>query len=397
MTENIFIPDSRQDKFGFYTVDGLKFYSKFEALQLAGQVNKPIKWNFNDAVYQAQDWSQEPTESLSEIYRQRAQQLRDQYDYLVLWYSGGSDSSNILDSFVNNDIRLDEVASCINYEATGNDTDIVNGEIFHVARPRVQQAQVLQPDLKYTVTDISQLSLDFFNDTKLDWIYHINTRWNPNLGAKFTEKIKLQNPVWADMIAQGKKVGFIWGTNKPLVNQIGNKFYFKFDDTLNISAEAQFQNHDGRFEEFFYWTPDMPKLVIKQAHVVRNHLMAATAKSAGLVNTTVNPDFMAKNRFGTGCSVVVNQQVMHYDNELLNYVIYPGWTGNPYQQKSVSSVFVEKDHWFFNQGDSEESKRIYRMGMEKLWQDIPEEYRKDRTKFTMGWKRSSSTPYLVGN
>jgi hypothetical protein len=37
------------------------------------------------------------------------------------------------------------------------------------------------------------------------------------------------------------------------------------------------------------------------------------------------------------------------------------------------------------------------MGMEKLWQDIPDKYRKDRTKFVKGWKRSSSTPYLIGN
>ena len=97
----------RMLQYGFYQVGEYKFYSKFEAQILSEKSGLPIRWNFNDEAYDCSNWQVEPVESIGELYRQRAQQLRDQYDYLVLWFSGGADSTNILDSFVLNNIKLD--------------------------------------------------------------------------------------------------------------------------------------------------------------------------------------------------------------------------------------------------------------------------------------------------
>ena len=91
---------SKQDKFGFYQVGNFKTYSKFDASAVSEKTNQALKWNFNDEAYHSVDWEKEPPESLSELYRKRAQQLREKYDYLVLWFSGGADSTNILDSFL---------------------------------------------------------------------------------------------------------------------------------------------------------------------------------------------------------------------------------------------------------------------------------------------------------
>jgi hypothetical protein len=41
---------------------------------------------------------------LKTLYKERAQQLRDNYDELILYYSGGSDSHNILHTFLQNNI-----------------------------------------------------------------------------------------------------------------------------------------------------------------------------------------------------------------------------------------------------------------------------------------------------
>ena len=120
-----------KDKFGFYQVGKLKFYSKFDAADLAARTNQSISWNFNDEVFGLYDWSTEPVASLPDLYRARAQQLRDQYDYLVLWYSGGADCDNILDTFVDNNIRLDEAAGVINMAADSNKDGYLNGEIYN--------------------------------------------------------------------------------------------------------------------------------------------------------------------------------------------------------------------------------------------------------------------------
>jgi hypothetical protein len=47
--------------------------------------------------------------SLQDMRGGKAMQLRDQYDYLILAYSGGADSDNILKVFQQNKIHLDEV------------------------------------------------------------------------------------------------------------------------------------------------------------------------------------------------------------------------------------------------------------------------------------------------
>jgi len=74
--------------------------------------------DFNDlsfhSIFENVDWETEPTDSLSNLYRKRAQQIRDSYDYIVLYFSGGSDSITMLNAFMKNDIEVDEVVVYVN-------------------------------------------------------------------------------------------------------------------------------------------------------------------------------------------------------------------------------------------------------------------------------------------
>ena len=70
---------SYPDKFGYYTVGEKKSYSKLEALGWGSP-----KWHFNDEIFSAIDWTIEPPFDLWELYKQRAKQIREQYDYVVL-------------------------------------------------------------------------------------------------------------------------------------------------------------------------------------------------------------------------------------------------------------------------------------------------------------------------
>ena len=108
------------DKFGYYEVDGRPTYSKLEEAEWSYFNKSTIRWDFNDDIFNKIDWSIEPPNSLWDLYKMRARQIREAYDYVVLWYSGGSDSHNMLLAWIDAGLKIDEIATTWNYETTGN-------------------------------------------------------------------------------------------------------------------------------------------------------------------------------------------------------------------------------------------------------------------------------------
>ena len=106
------------EKLGYYTVDGQVFESKIQALVHATANKKPVRWIFNNDEFERTNWAVEPSETLNNLYRQRARQLREKYDYLVLCYSGGSDSNNILEAFIAEGLVIDEIVTNFIVDAT---------------------------------------------------------------------------------------------------------------------------------------------------------------------------------------------------------------------------------------------------------------------------------------
>ena len=100
--------NAKSDKFGYYRVGSDKFYSKLLAIkaQTLSQNKEFVHWHFHDDAFASKNWAVEPDISLTTLYKWRAEQLRQKYDYIVLFYSGGADSNNILDTFVNNNIPM---------------------------------------------------------------------------------------------------------------------------------------------------------------------------------------------------------------------------------------------------------------------------------------------------
>jgi|694.fasta_scaffold41877_13 hypothetical protein len=379
---------SRQDKFGFYQTGNFRTYSRFEAVEESVRSGHGLHWNFNDEIYSCLDWTQEPKQSLEELYRQRAQQLRDKYDYLVLWFSGGADSTNILNSFIDNNIKLDEVASYVNYEATKDSYSWLNAEIYHVAASVVDKVRIKQPGLLHTVVDISQSTLDYFLDrsAKFDWIYDVNTHINPNACGR--DNIKLTVPHWRKLFDSGKKVGFIYGFDKPRLEVIDGKYYFTFKDFIDgaVNAECQRSNRSWEFNELFYWTPDMPNIPIKQSHIVKNYLKL----SPDPLSCLRDPKQSDGKIFSGKWDYFLKSSVLHT-------LIYPGWIPVLYQQKTTDLTFSPRDTWFFNLPDSDPAKYAWQAGLKHRWK-LTKDFLKenpDNASCDMGASRSSK-PYYLG-
>ena len=74
-------------KCGYWEVNNKYFFDKFECLRYASSIkNYDVQFHFYDCVYGQLNWNKEPTETLDEMYKDRALQLRDEHDYLILLF-----------------------------------------------------------------------------------------------------------------------------------------------------------------------------------------------------------------------------------------------------------------------------------------------------------------------
>ena len=324
---------------GFYQVGDEKIFSKFQAIMASQKTGHFPEWNFNNEAFGLHDWTVEPAESLWEIYRQRAQQIRDQYDYVILLYSGGSDSTNILQAFLFNNIPIDETFcfgafSTDQHRSATTDsvaTENMSREIDTVALPYLNQ---LAKDHKFKVT-VHDYTSDIVNGYKdADWIWsEVGTRLYPSNPGK--NRLFENSATAKAQLDAGKKVCFISGIDKPRIILKDGVFYFAFLDYFTSNGSGQKTLMDGKdwfVEELFYWTPDMPKLVIKQAHLMMRYFKEYPEK-----------------RYLVERADLGSWKHRHEYFELTKALMYPYWNRSAYQAvKPTKQTFIELDNWFIN-------------------------------------------------
>jgi hypothetical protein len=327
------------DKFGFYKVGSYQTFSKLEAFELAERENVPVLWDFNDSTFQSIDWKVEPTKDLWTMYKERARQIRDAYDYVVLWYSGGSDSHNMLLAWIEADCKIDEIATTWNYEATGDYNNHYNAEITNVVLPDIKKLKDSGLEFTFRIIDISKHCIQIFDTWSTNFEYNINFHMSVNNPARnmFRETI----PEYKNMIAAGKKVAFVWGKEKPQLRLSDNKFYFAFCDNIDncVGPHVQRKYHQGWYDELFYWTPDYPLIPVKQSHLIKTFCDVCTDES---MFVPVDPNKYQNN----GISRKLN---MHLRDCITKLILYPKWSNKIFcNGKAGSFIYSMRDDWFLN-------------------------------------------------
>lgn len=293
-----------RDHHGFFTVGEFKTYSKLEAIEVGVRIGKSVDWNYNRDVFENIDWSVEPPGSLDFWYRERALQLRERYDYLVLFYSGGSDSHNMLMSFVKNNIFVDEIVQYHQLDAyNGDKTYVSNLEQFATSVPITQQLINNNPTYKNTVhrlIDLTSYKKKVLSDKsiKSNWWYLHNDFTGMNATAM--SNIKYIEPAYRQIGDSGKSVCFLWGVDKPYLNVDSHdnwtcSFYDSSFGSI-VSVNSKLVNETWCSEELFYWTPDFPELVVKQAHVIKNFVDKFTDQQAD--NKYIAKGIVGRNEYG---------------------------------------------------------------------------------------------------
>ena len=309
------------DQWGTYHVGDRAFCSKLEAIMHSRRANQPIDWRYQHDVFQKYNWTQEPPQSLWDLYSERAHQLRDKYDYIMLMYSGGADSNNVLDAFEQNNIPIDEIR--FGYAGEISDPDSLkldqNREIYHAAIPKARELQKKWPHLKVTIVDMKSIMIDHV--ARQNDLLHFgnNMAWNPWQRVRFGISMS-GDQTWIPNISKDKRVGILWGKDKTNVFKINNKYAVQFfDRQLNGNLELL---PDNCQHEYFYWSADSTNIVIKQGHVLKNFFRQADSRPGWF---EYNKKYFCKDssRQWLYNKVEIAGQTVRLNNACYNTLIYP--------------------------------------------------------------------------
>jgi hypothetical protein len=335
---------------GYYKVGDQNFSHKVYALQYASSSNLPVRWIFNDEVYAKQKWSERLGIPLSYLYGQRAQQLRDRYQYLILCWSGGGDSTTVLDSFLSNNIRLDEIVviwpvtqSQGKYVPT-KDIRATNmlSEWDLVIKPRLEQLHRSHPSIRITIADVlsDMKSVEFCDDT-------VQIAEKHNFAT--IQRFRSLDAVIEQRQTHYKNIATIMGVGPVEVAILDEYLAVWFQDgpanpgsKTDITARGWLRNI-----EYFYWTPDMPEIVREQAHNIADHLDLYPIDRQKIMTMTLDR---------SGTLQIVRDPDREQVRRLRKKIIYPQYDQTTFQTLKPKDTHYQLDNfqWFYQNPHSRE-------------------------------------------
>ena len=357
--------DSNESDYGYYTVNNKIYINKIEAIIAAEQVGARPNFIFNDDIYSKLDWTREPTETLEQLYAKRAWELRNKYDYLILHYSGGWDSNNILETFIANKIPLDELylrgpLSTADKDITNTESSNMYAEIYFNALPIAKYVkETYYPNLVITVVDSTTNIVDFFKSEKNAMNFCSPTRrganYSPSSVGTRTGDYDLLVANHTKLTETGKRVGNMLGIDKPMIHFENGEFKVRFlDKFLGTFFPGRASEFDlPTFQEPFYWSQSTGPLISKQVHSIKNYI-----KNNGLAGEIIND---SRNR--------------KYHDFIAN-IIYKRKFPVTFNAKKIEGISVLRpwETYFLHDSHTDYLKN-WRNGMDQLNKLVPDKWK----------------------
>jgi len=220
--------------------------AKIIKLETADNLSFHVSPNLDNA-----DWSIEPTRPLQEMYRLRAQQIRDTYDYVVLYFSGGSDSITALNAFVKNNIHIDEI---VVYKNTDTDDIKIDGSYAIQYLKRIgYKGYVNIIDLNFEVLHkiVKQETWKQYGSFsgQLSSVY----RWRLDF---------FEEHGYFDKTIRSGNVAHVFSGMFPTIAKLERNYY----SVLSINKIMHSDAHPLNVQ--FFTSEDMPEVHIKQSHTI---------------------------------------------------------------------------------------------------------------------------------
>lgn len=340
------ILDQEYGKFGYYIVNNRQYLLKTEALAAANGDVKKLKFVFNDDIYDRFDWKRDPFPdlSISDLYRMRAQELRDNNDYIVVMFSGGPDSTNMLESFVHNGIKVDEIVNYNSYESTRVvEGTLNNADYFYNVKPKLEAlSRDFNFNPKITILDevvMAQVHWRSMYESGWDdmsWDFGGPTMW---LARGYIVKYL---PHLMDIINQGKRLAIINAHEKPLSKIIDGKYALIFSDMPRgnyYEMTKELGLLSSNHWHWFYHAPSTAPLIIKQAHILKN-FVDSNPEPEFYRHEVIAPGYRPSHSWGSKNG----HGNLRYD--IFHKLIYPNWTPRVVTPKPSNLVTRPQDNWW---------------------------------------------------
>lgn len=357
----------RNLKLGYYTVGQSRYKSKIDALIAGTKLNVHPKWHFNDDVWNSINWTQEPEIDILELYKIRARQIRDQYDYVIVNYSGGSDSETLVNAFLDSNCHIDEIVTIWNRAHTKTvvaqewavDSRNIEAEFDLTTRQGLENIRNRSPKTKISYYDVSSATLDCFNryDGE-EWLTTTTEHLNPHYVTRWCATREKQQLLTLD---KGHKVAVVSGIDKPRISIKDGRYCVTFIDTIVNNNQGGYNNSDYNNWDtvFFFWDPDLPEIVVKQAHLIKKWFNSNPALKPLLL--WPNHDFIKRQAYEV----------------ISRAIIYPQWNLSTFQcQKTKSAVWCDWDDWFFTGFKNTAVYSAWYKGIEYVEKNVDKKYLK---------------------
>lgn len=356
-------------KYGCYICGGMTFLSKFKALEYANQINTGVvRFYYHDHIWDAFDKTLLGKIPLTTLYKERAQQLRDRYDHLVLHYSGGADSHNILHTFLSNNIKLDEVSvkwvkplrDGKFYTPNRDDQSAFNAvsEWDFAIKPTLDKLKSLHPEIKITLVDFSDKL-----DDKLIKSNNVENRileLNMTRGAlcSITARLNPKLEQETTVASRNKNIGHIFGIDKPIVNVDVIGYNMCFQDAM-LENVLMYEAQSKLSVELFYWAPDFPLLPMEQAYQI-----ALKFKTDDVARATLFEDWADRD------SKIIRNKI-HKEQQVQKYVLYKdSWNFDTFQAGKPNAARSDWHFWLHNSSELSQIKTSHAIAMKNLTSNI---------------------------
>jgi hypothetical protein len=285
---------------------------------------------------------------------------------------------------VDNKIFIDEIAQFVCLEGTPNEKqEIVNWETYAISAPRTQeliQTNPLYHNTKHRIVDGGQYQIQSLMQENTFDLWYQRNNWNFSPYVKTFGGMKHYVPDYKRLVDQGKKVCLLWGWDKLRLNlDLDLNCHVEFIDAGMSSSVPPFErranDHNLPKDECFYWSPDLPELIIKQAHEVKSFLSHALQYPPDGINILQSRPEITRvgqrqmERAQSPLKFSFNAQTLELSHETYHKIIYP------YHQpqlvfdggKPISSFFGGRDDWIWNSNVPEMKKITKLYGSGVVW------------------------------
>jgi len=307
----------------FYQVGDRVYHNKYLAWRAGLETAQSIRWNFFQQAFDQADWSREPTTSWPDLLDMRAKQIAEMGKPIVLAFSGGSDSLTVYHTFRRCHVPITAVYILVRR---------IPGDPYR-APVEFMHNESKAHGFTVIVGNDDDVAYDRIYDRD-DWF---TKNANHNVIFGHANDVLLHDDLNPELSAISTDYVYVTGLEKPKLAYKNNRF-------VSYQSDFTFQGHSDPRVEYFFTSPDLPELHIKQSYMAARWIYRLHKKIGQSLDIEIREsDIITKGLYLdyaiNGCGLVgdINDSAAQKYTSILQHLT---WNDN----QSIDQIKVAGNH-----------------------------------------------------